>query len=306
MEGTPISSEIKHNPFFYRAIVTTYIMPLPLEATVSDVVLPVVDISKLPRNLNAQELNQLRYHPDLAKLGEASKEWGFFQLVNHGIPVDLLQKAENGSRSLLSMPTEVKEKASFGKPLVTDYRKQNYEYFHIRDSTSPGSFEQIEAMAAYASCVSDLAQKIIKVILASLGLDAQLFIGKHAHRRGGVHPPYRFGVHHNSLPRWCGRSSDLISGGRVAWTNSRYRSAEHRVVCKGWRDRMSIALFSYFPQETEIWAPEELVEDNNPRRYKPFILSHLMREKMSNREYNAATRALERFANCLVVFSNEI
>ncbi|GLJ41142.1 hypothetical protein SUGI_0852130 [Cryptomeria japonica] len=250
MEGTPISSEIKHNPFFYRAIVTTYIMPLPLEATVSDVVLPVVDISKLPRNLNAQELNQLRYHPDLAKLGEASKEWGFFQLVNHGIPVDLLQKAENGSRSLLSMPTEVKEKASFGKPLVTDYRKQNYEYFHIRDSTSPAKRWQRTLRGVWLN-VKPLSHSFV----VNLG--------------------------------------DSIK----AWTNSRYRSAEHRVVCKGWRDRMSIALFSYFPQETEIWAPEELVEDNNPRRYKPFILSHLMREKMSNREYNAATRALERFAS---------
>ncbi|GLJ41556.1 hypothetical protein SUGI_0860080 [Cryptomeria japonica] len=82
-----------------------------------------------------------------------------------------------------------------------------------------------------------------------------------------------------------------------ACTNGWYRSAEHRVVCKGCRDRMSIALFTSFPEETEIWAPEELVDDNNPRHYKPLILSHLIGHKMRNSEENAKTTALERFAS---------
>ncbi|GLJ41141.1 hypothetical protein SUGI_0852120 [Cryptomeria japonica] len=322
-------------------------MPSPLEATVSEVVLPVVDISKFPRDFDAQELNHLLYHPELAKIREACKEWGFFQLVNHGIPIDLLQKAENGSRSLLSMPNEIKDKASSGKPLDTYYRKGNYESFHLRDSTSPGSFEQMyeklrpqgnpnlcEAMAKYASCVSDLAQKITKAILASLGLDAQVYYHNYfencrkvmringyslenmsieeeallAHTDsgfltilyqddvGGLQIRSREGEWFNVKPL---SHSFVVNLGDSfkAWTNGLYRSAEHRVVCKSCRDRMSIAFFTSFPAETEIWAPEELVDKKNPRLYKPFIFSDFMRYIMSNREDNGKTTALERFAS---------
>ncbi|GLJ41143.1 hypothetical protein SUGI_0852140 [Cryptomeria japonica] len=322
-------------------------MPSSLEATVSEVVLPVVDISKFPRELDAQELDQLQYHPEFAKLREACKEWGFFQLVNHGIPVDLLQKAENGSRNLLSMPTEVKDKASSGKPFDSYFRKGNYESFHLQDFTSQGSFEQMyaklcpegnpnlcEAMAKYVSCVSDLARKITRLILASLGLDAEVYyhnyfetcrkvlringyslenlsIGEqvllphtdtgcltilYQDDVGGLQIRSRDGEWFNVKP--LSHSFVVNVGDSLkAWTNGRYRSAEHRVVCKGCRDRMSIAFFSSFPGETEIWAPEELVDDNNPRRYKPFVYSQFMHERMSNKESNVRTATLELFAS---------
>lgn len=59
---------------------------------------------------------------------------------------------------------------------------------------------------------------------------------------------------------------------------------------------MSIAFFTAFPAETEIWAPEELVDDSNPRRYKPFVYSDFMREFMSKIEDKAKATVLERFA----------
>ncbi|GLJ41168.1 hypothetical protein SUGI_0852400 [Cryptomeria japonica] len=80
-----------------------------------------------------------------------------------------------------------------------------------------------------------------------------------------------------------------------AWSNGRYHSADHRVVCKGWIDRMSIAFFISFPMETEIWAPEELVDKDNPRRYKPFIFSQFRREITTNIDDREKATALERF-----------
>ncbi|GLJ41140.1 hypothetical protein SUGI_0852110 [Cryptomeria japonica] len=98
-------------------------MPIPIEATVSEINLPVIDISKFPLDFDSEELNHLEHHPELAKFRLACKEWGIFHLVNHGIPVDILDKAENVSRYLLSIPTEVKDKALSSVPFDTYYRK---------------------------------------------------------------------------------------------------------------------------------------------------------------------------------------
>ncbi|GLJ41156.1 hypothetical protein SUGI_0852270 [Cryptomeria japonica] len=244
------------------------------------------------------------------------------------------------------MPNEVKDKTSAGKPFDTYFRRGNYETFHLRDSTSPGSFEQMyaklcpeknpnlcEAMAAYASCVSDLAHKITKIILAGLGLDAQNFYHNYFENCAKVLRINGYSLENMSIGEEALVShtdtgcltilySDDVRGLQIrsgkgewfnvkhlshsfvvnmgdslkAWINGRYRSAEHRVICTGCRKRMSIVVLTTFPEETEIWAPEELVDDNHPRRYKPFVFSDLMREKLSNKGDNVISSALERFA----------
>ncbi|GLJ41164.1 hypothetical protein SUGI_0852350 [Cryptomeria japonica] len=321
-------------------------MPLPLEATVSEANLPVVDISKFPRDVDAEELNHLGYHPELVKVRESCKEWGFFQLVNHGIPVDLVEMAENVSRNLLSMPTEVKDKASSGKAVSTYYRRKNFESFLVRDATNPGSFEQVcakmyperkpilcETLSTYAMSVSKLAQKITKIILASLGLDFKAFycyqFKKCASvlRINGYSPAYMSTegeviLSHTDLGCLTILYQDDVGGLQIrsqegewfnvkplpyafvinlgdsfkAWCNGRYRSADHRVVSKSCRYRISIAFFSAFPEDMEIWAPEELVDDDNPRRYKRFIYSHFRDEAVSSKGDKAKATVLERFA----------
>ncbi|GLJ41132.1 hypothetical protein SUGI_0851990 [Cryptomeria japonica] len=318
-------------------------MPLPIEEAASEVDLPVIDISEFPEDLDCKDLTQLRYHPLLAKLRKACKEWGFFQLVNHGIPEDLLERAENVCNDLLALPTVVKDRALTANPFDTYYRTGNFEAFRLPDSTNPSSVEQMcrkicpegnpifcETMATYSLSISNLETKITKIILASLGLDANAFYRSHfekcpsilringysseklsigedvlsSHTDGGclgilkqddvgglqirsqegewfnVKPlPYSFVVN--------------VGDSLKAWSNGRCRSAEHRVVYKGWRDRMSIAFFTVFPEEMEIWAPVELVDDDNPRRYKPFVFSHFKQESLT---YKEKTTALEQFA----------
>ncbi|GLJ41146.1 hypothetical protein SUGI_0852170 [Cryptomeria japonica] len=321
-------------------------MPSPLEATVSEANLPVVDISKFPTDFDAEELNQLQYHPELVKVREACKEWGFFQLVNHGIPVDLVEMADNVSRNLLSMPTEVKDKACSGTSLDTYYRRQNFETFYVRNATNPGSYEQMcakmypeknpilcETFSTYALCVSKLAQKITKIILASLGLDSKAFYRYQFEKSAAVlringYKPANMSseeekiLSHTDMGCLTILYQDDVGGLQIrsqegewfnikplsnafvinlgdsfkAWSNGRYRSADHRVVCRGCRYRISIAFFTAFPEDMEIWAPEELVDENNPRRYKPFIYSHFRDEAVRNKEGKEKAAALERFA----------
>jgi isopenicillin N synthase-like dioxygenase len=55
-----------------------------------------------------------------------------------------------------------------------------------------------------------------------------------------------------------------------AWSNNRICSAKHRVIVKGRQSRLSLAFFRLFPDEMEINAPPELVDNEHPRRYKAF------------------------------------
>ncbi|KAH9325440.1 hypothetical protein KI387_005618, partial [Taxus chinensis] len=61
-----------------------------------------------------------------------------------------------------------------------------------------------------------------------------------------------------------------------AWSNGRYRSADHRVVYRGWMNRISLPFFITPPLDAQIWAPQELVDENNPRRYKSFMFSQFL------------------------------
>lgn len=60
------------------------------------------------------------------------------------------------------------------------------------------------------------------------------------------------------------------------WSNSRYRSAEHRVVYGGHTTRrLSIAFFMFVSDEGEIRAPQELIDDEHPRQYRAFTFKEL-------------------------------
>ncbi|GLJ41182.1 hypothetical protein SUGI_0852590 [Cryptomeria japonica] len=321
-------------------------MPLPLEPSIDQVDLPVIDISEFLEDLDGEDLSQLRDHPLLAKLRKACKEWGLFYLVNHGIPVEILDKSQKASRDLLSMPIEVKDRVTTSKPIDSYYRSPNFETFGFPDTTKSDSIAQTclkiwpegnanfsETTEKYAVCVSKLSEKVTKMILLSLGLDAKAFYHSHfekctakLHINGYSSEKKLIGE--ETLPSHADSAcltvlyQDDVGGLQIrsqegewfnvkplshsfvvnlgdsfkAWTNGGYRSAVHRVVCKGWINRMSIAFITTFPMEMEIWAPAELVDDNNPRRYKPFQYSLLKHEVQTNKEIKDRTTFLELFA----------
>ncbi|XP_024192921.1 1-aminocyclopropane-1-carboxylate oxidase homolog 1 [Rosa chinensis] len=63
--------------------------------------IPVIDIEGLSDSTKQKEI--------VAKVGEASETWGFFQIVNHGIPVDVLEEIKNGVRRFFEQDSEVKK-----------------------------------------------------------------------------------------------------------------------------------------------------------------------------------------------------
>ncbi|MBA0791633.1 hypothetical protein Gohar_016201, partial [Gossypium harknessii] len=54
------------------------------------------------------------------------------------------------------------------------------------------------------------------------------------------------------------------------WSNEAYESVEHRVVVNSERERFSIPIF-FFPSHYVMVKPlEELVNEGNPPKYKPY------------------------------------
>lgn len=77
----------------------------PAITTIHGVLLevPVIDLS----NPDHQSL--------VASISEASQNWGIFQVVNHGIPSELISKLQNDGKEFFELPQEEKEKIA--KPI---------------------------------------------------------------------------------------------------------------------------------------------------------------------------------------------
>ncbi|XP_024640297.1 protein SRG1 isoform X2 [Medicago truncatula] len=74
--------------------------PINVSNTTSLQQVPVIDLSKLLSE-DATELE---------KLDQACKEWGFFQLINHGVDPLLVENVKIGVQEFLSLPLEEKKK----------------------------------------------------------------------------------------------------------------------------------------------------------------------------------------------------
>ncbi|GLJ41186.1 hypothetical protein SUGI_0852630 [Cryptomeria japonica] len=293
--------------------------------------LPVIDISHFPKEI---EGDRLQYHPEVVKLGKC-EEWGIFRLVNHGVPQDLRQKVLSVSQDLLSMPMELKDSVTTSSPgrsySHTPGVPITFESFGLVDMPNPDSILELsrkiwpdegnsnfcEAIGAFSLLLSDLAQRITKLVLVSLGLDAEAFyhsdfekctawlkingfssqgksIGEEgliAHADRGwltiLHNDEEEGLEVLSKEgKWVNvkpsQNSLIVNLGisLKAWTNGRYRCAVHRVICKGWEKRLSVPLFYSFARDAHVLAPEVLVSEDNPRRYKPFTLNDLQSEEL--------------------------
>lgn len=66
----------------------------------SDVNIPVIDLSGVKGDGRERTMQQI---------AEACKEWGFFQVVNHGVPLELMRQARGVAREFFSLPLEEKQ-----------------------------------------------------------------------------------------------------------------------------------------------------------------------------------------------------
>lgn len=68
-----------------------------------------------------------------------------------------------------------------------------------------------------------------------------------------------------------------------AWSNGRFCNVPHRVQCNEGTKRLSIATIMTAPRNKNVEAPAELVDDDHPRLYQPFIYEDYRKLRISKK-----------------------
>lgn len=66
---------------------------------------PVVDLAPLREQPTEAETKSI-----VAEIGQACEEWGFFQVVNHGVSLALLEELQATAKQFFDLPLEEKRK----------------------------------------------------------------------------------------------------------------------------------------------------------------------------------------------------
>ncbi|KAJ0963896.1 hypothetical protein J5N97_029018 [Dioscorea zingiberensis] len=121
----------------------------------------------------------------MATIAKASSEWGFFQVLNHGISHELLREMKEEQKQLFEMPFEKKVTSRllnnsyrWGTPSATSRDQFSWsEAFHVPlseisledHSTASSSRSLREVMEKVAGAMSKLARTLAGVLAENLG-----------------------------------------------------------------------------------------------------------------------------------------
>ncbi|GAB4830940.1 Gibberellin 2-beta-dioxygenase 8 [Ancistrocladus abbreviatus] len=231
-------------------------------------------------------------------MARASSEWGFFQVVNHGISKEVLEDMRKEQEKLFREPFYKKQEITssnisimspgsyrWGTPTATCLRQLSWsEAFHI-PLTDPPSIPALHAlshlssaMKQFAANVSELAQRLAKILVERLGHEStyleEICLPSTCYLRMNRYPPCpRYFQVFGLMPhtdsdfltilyqdqvgglqlvkdgKWIAVKPNpealIVNIGDLfqAWSNGVYKSVEHRVVANGKRERFSTAYF---------------------------------------------------------------
>ncbi|KFK36717.1 hypothetical protein AALP_AA4G160400 [Arabis alpina] len=154
------------------------------DQTEADIEIPVVDMSDV---WGKQE--------ELKRVRSACEEWGFFQVVNHGVSHELMERMRGAWREFFELPLEEKRKYAnspdtyegYGSRLgvVKDAILDWSDYFFLNHSPSsvknpskwPSQPPKIrELIEEYGEEVKKLCERLVETLSESLGLEPNLLM----------------------------------------------------------------------------------------------------------------------------------
>ncbi|CAK7329795.1 unnamed protein product [Dovyalis caffra] len=168
------------------------------KTTEADEEIPVIDLS-VSSPTDTQEV--------VSKIGEACKKWGFFQVINHGVPMELRQKMEKVAKEFFDQPIEERRKVKRDEVNPMGYHesehtknvrdwKEVFDFLALDPTFIPASDdpddkelrvltnqwpdnppEFREVCQEYNRQVEKLAFKLLELISLSLGLPADRLSG---------------------------------------------------------------------------------------------------------------------------------
>ncbi|KAL7617189.1 protein SRG1 [Lactuca sativa] len=154
----------------------------------SNLSVPVIDL----HTLFATDSGSSTYSSELSKLHTAAKQWGFFQVINHGVSEPLLEDFKREVLNFFKLPMEEKQKLwqeednheGFGQLfVVSEEQKLDWcDMFYI--TTLPHNLRQFqlfqklppvlrEKLEAYSTEIKKLAMAILGQMAKALGIDGE-------------------------------------------------------------------------------------------------------------------------------------
>ncbi|TXG56213.1 hypothetical protein EZV62_017526 [Acer yangbiense] len=252
----------------------------------------------------------------LKKISHACEEYGFFQIINHGIPEDLCNKMMDAIAKLFeSIPPE--ERKQF---FTTDHTKQvklfNY-YINNDSANSQDKVQMWKVFGEYAKEIYELMNKLMRLISQGLGLETDCLkkrVGENPSLKAhaNYYPPcpepeltLGLNVHTDLNALTVLRQSPGVTGLQVIkdgeWvavdfapnafvinlgaqiqfavlSNGRYKSVHHRAVTNKEQRRVTLAMF-YEPNRDSVICPiEELIDEHHPPLYRNYRYSEFQDE----------------------------
>ncbi|KAJ4807874.1 2-oxoglutarate (2OG) and Fe(II)-dependent oxygenase superfamily protein [Rhynchospora pubera] len=330
--------ELLSNQPMYQTVPEKYIFP-PEKRVVNDIILHSVNFPVI--DLRGGRVDAEGWCEIIGEIMKAGKEFGFFQVINHGIPEKTISDMLQVCDEFFKMPAE--EKAQYysddlSKPFLlnssTTYDKGETRYWRdylrlvcypieeVIDAwpEKPENFRAV--LSEYTLQVRELSSKLLKLIAQGLGLDKDYFGGDFSTGKTQMninhYPPCPDPSLTMGLMPHCDRHLiTLLAQGTVSGLQARYmegwinvepipnafvinfghqleiitngllKSVEHRAVTNSAIARTSIATLIIPKTDCLIAPAKELLNENNPPKYKEFIFSEFIKA------YSAASASRE-------------
>jgi isopenicillin N synthase-like dioxygenase len=165
-------------------------------------VLAVTAASIRPERIPVLDLKALRTPEQVAALGRACAEPGFFHVINHGVPTEVIAAFERATRAFFALPADVKRRV---KRTATNSRgyaddeftkrtrdyKQLYDYGHTPRPDLPSDAPENrvmdghnqlpdlpgfrEAVEAYYACCAEVCDELLDAVARSLDVAPEAF-----------------------------------------------------------------------------------------------------------------------------------
>ncbi|CAN1329514.1 Protein SRG1 [Linum perenne] len=215
---------------------------------------------------------------ELHRLHMTCQNWGFFQLVNHGVPDLLTKKVSTEVKQWLNLPMEEKKKfwqrrddiEGFGQAFVVS-KEQKLDWgdmFYVttlpKHLRKPFPFHSLpaqfrETLESYSASLETLAMKILTLMAKALGMDqnemAEMFKDGWQQMRMNYYPPCAFLVN-------IGDVIEIVSNGV-------YKSIDHRATVNSEKERITIATFFSPNLDGELGPSQSLLNTSqSPPKFR--------------------------------------
>ncbi|KAK9029391.1 hypothetical protein V6N11_026509 [Hibiscus sabdariffa] len=186
---------------------------------------------------------------------EAAGKWGFFQIINHGVPFEALDAIKEAAHRFFGLPSEERNKYWAGNsPTETVVLKTSFapqaetvlewkDYLNFRCSP-----RDLESFPLWPSVCRDEVVKYLE----------------------------------NAKPVIRKLLEILLKGLKIT-SNDRYKSIEHRVVANGSKDRVSVPIFVIPGADAVVGPMPEVLQSGEQPLYKEVVFSDYLKHFFSSK-----------------------